>query len=130
MALLLRIGAGVALCLLLSPLSRAQPPMPGMDDLYKAAKAERQVIFGGAIKDENEQRLIAVFERRFPGIAVKYTRRSTEPMVQLVEAERRVNRVSFDLLDLTEPGDVVRWSKQGFLAPVPIPDADKMLPET
>jgi iron(III) transport system substrate-binding protein len=101
-----------------------------MDDVYKAAKAEGQVVFGGAIKEENEQRLMAVFEKRFPGIAVKYTRRSTEPMVQLVEAERRANRVSFDLLNLTEPGDVVRWIKQGFLASVPIPDTDKMLPET
>ena len=51
-------------------------------------------------------------------------------MVQLVEAERRANRASFDLLNLTEPGDVVRWAKQGFLAAVPIPDTDKMLPET
>jgi iron(III) transport system substrate-binding protein len=51
-------------------------------------------------------------------------------MVQLVEAERRANRVSFDLLNLTEPGDVVRWTKQGFLATVPMPDTDKMLPET
>ena len=51
-------------------------------------------------------------------------------MVQLVEAERRANRVSFDVLNLTEPGDVVRWMKQSFLAAVPIPDTDKMLPET
>jgi iron(III) transport system substrate-binding protein len=111
------------------PLAGAQT-IQSMDDLYKAAKAEGQVVFGGAIKEENEQKLMAVFEKRFPGIAVKYTRRSTEPMVQLVEAERRANRVSFDLLNLTEPGDVVRWTKQGFLAQVPIPDTDKMLPET
>src|SRR3982074_1365677 len=51
-------------------------------------------------------------------------------MVQLVEADRRANRVSFDLLNLTEPGDVVRWSKQGFLAKVPVPEAGEMLPET
>jgi len=73
---------------------------------------------------------MAVFQRRFPGIAVKYTRRSSEPMVQLVEAERRANRVSFDVLNLTEPNDVVRWIKQGFLAAVPLPDTDKMLPDT
>jgi iron(III) transport system substrate-binding protein len=51
-------------------------------------------------------------------------------MVQLIEADRRANRVSFDLLNLTEPGDVVRWAKQGFLAKVPVPEADQMLPET
>ena len=100
-----------------------------MDELYAAAKKEGQVVFGGAIKEEHVQKLAAAFNKRYPGIAVKYTRRSTEPMVQLVEAERRANRVSFDVLNLTEPGDVVRWMKQGFLAAVPIPDTDKMLPD-
>ncbi len=127
---LLRIAASAVLLLSLAQAVSAQSGLPSMDELYKAAKAEGQVMFGGAIKEENEQKLMAVFEQRFPGIAVKYTRRSTEPMVQLIEAERRANRVSFDLLNLTEPGDVVRWVKQGFLASVPIPDTDKMLPET
>src|SRR6266567_7435776 len=127
---LLRIAASAALLLSLAQAASAQPGLPSIDELYKAAKAEGQVVFGGAIKEENEQKLMAVFEQRFPGIAVKYTRRSTEPMVQLIEAERRANRVSFDLLNLTEPADVVRWVKQGFLAAVPMPDTDKMLPET
>ena len=125
--LAVRISAGLVLSIACAPFAAAQG-LPSMDDL-QGRKAEGQVVFG-AIKEENEQRLMAVFEKRFPGIAVKYTRRSTEPMVQLVEAERRANRVSFDLLNLTEPGDVVRWIKQGFLAAVPIPDTDKMLPET
>src|SRR5437763_12980097 len=111
------------------PVAMAQN-IPRMDDLYKAARAEGQVMFGGAIKEENEQKLMVVFQRRFPGIAVKYTRRATEPMVQLVEAERRANRVSFDVLNLTEPNDVVRWIKQEFLAAVPLPDTDRMLPDT
>jgi len=29
--------------------------IPNMDDLYKAARTEGQVVFGGAIKEENEQ---------------------------------------------------------------------------
>src|SRR5688572_18974716 len=108
----------------------AQTSTQNMDELYAAAKKEGQVVFGGAIKAEHVQKLAAAFNQRYPGIAVKYTRRSTEPMVQLIEAERRANRVSFDLLNLTEPGDVVRWMKQNFLAAVPIPDTDKMLPAT
>src|SRR5882724_3033008 len=130
MRALLRILAGLMLSVSAASLAGAQSVVPTLDQLYQAAKAEGQVVFGGAIKEENQQKLAAVFQQRFPGIAIKYTRRSTEPMVQLVEAERRANRVSFDLLNLTEPGDVVRWIKQGFLASVPIPDTDKMLPET
>jgi iron(III) transport system substrate-binding protein len=108
----------------------AQSAIPTLDELYQRAKPEGQVVFGGAIKEEHVQKIAAAFGARFPGIALKYTRRSTEPMVQLIETERRANRVSFDLLNLTEPGDVVRWSKQNFLARVQIPDTDKMMPDT
>jgi iron(III) transport system substrate-binding protein len=125
-----KLSVGLILSAALAQLAAAQSSIPTLDELYQAAKPEGQVVFGGAIKEENQQKLAAVFQQRFPGIAIKYTRRSTEPMVQLVEAERRANRVSFDLLNLTEPGDVVRWAKQGFLASVPIPDTDKLLPET
>ncbi len=103
-----------------------------MDELYAAAKKEgpgrvRRRHQGGARAASSPP----PSTKRYPGIAVKYTRRSTEPMVQLIEAERRANRVSFDLLNLTEPGDVVRWTRRRIsLPPVPIPDTDKMLPET
>jgi iron(III) transport system substrate-binding protein len=101
-----------------------------MDSLYAKAKKEGQVVFGGAIKAEHVKKLATAFNKTYPGIAVKYTRRSTEPMVQLIETERRANRVTFDVLNLTEPGDVVRWIKQGFLASVPIPECGKMAPGT
>ena len=91
----------------------AQTGIQSMDELYAAAKKEGQVVFGGAIKAEHVAKLSAAFNKKYPGIAVKYTRRSTEPMVQLIETDRRANRVSFDLINLTEPGDVVRWVKQG-----------------
>ena len=129
------MGARSLLCLTAALIlsvgsASAQTAFQSMDELYAAAKKEGQVVFGGAIKAEHVQKLAVSFNKRYPGIAVKYTRRSTEPMVQLVETERRANRVTFDLLNLTEPGDVVRWVKQGFLAAVPIPDTDKMLPNT
>src|SRR5262245_59415630 len=126
----LKLSIALLLCASFAHNASAQGNIPSLDQLYQAAKAEGQVVFGGAIKEETQPKLAAAFQQRFPGITIKYTRRSTEPMVQLVEAERRANRVSFDLLNLTEPGDVVRWAKQGFLAAVPIPDTDKMLPET
>src|ERR1700709_2849342 len=99
---LLHFTAGFVLSLSWASGAAAQS-VPTMDQLYQAAKPEGQVVFGGAIKEEHVGKLAAAFNKRFPGIAIKYTRRSTEPMVQLVEADRRANRVSFDLLNLTEP---------------------------
>src|SRR5438067_468411 len=86
MRALLRILSGLMLSVSAAPLAAAQSAIPTLDQLYQAAKAEGQVVFGGAIKEENQQKLAAVFQQRFPGIAIRYTRRSTEPMVQLVEA--------------------------------------------
>jgi iron(III) transport system substrate-binding protein len=101
-----------------------------MDDLYKAAKSEGEVVFGGALKEEDAQDLLGKFQERYPGIQVKYTRRATVAFVQLIEADKRANRVTFDVINLTEPGDVARWRKENFLAAVPVPDTDKFLPET
>ncbi len=77
MRALLRIVAGLMLSVSAAPLAAAQYTIPTLDQLYQAAKAEGQVVFGGAIKEENQQKLAAVFQQRFPGIAIKYTRRST-----------------------------------------------------
>ena len=101
-----------------------------MAELHVAAQREGQVIFGGALKEDDTARLIVVFSQRYPGVAVRYTRRSTQPMVQLIEADRIAGRVGFDLVNITEPGDLVRWISQGFLAAIPLPDTALMLPDT
>src|SRR5262249_61591965 len=110
----LRIWAGPMLPVLAAPFAAAQS-IPTLDQLYQAAKPEGQVVFGGAIKEENQQKLAAAFQQRFPGIAIKYTRRSTEPLVQLVEAARRAHRGRLDLLNLTQPRHGGRWAKEGLL---------------
>ena len=84
MRALLQVSVGFVLSISAAKLAAAQSTIPTLDQLYQAAKAEGQVVFGGAIKEENQQKLAAVFQERFPGIAIKYTRRATEPMVQLV----------------------------------------------
>lgn len=119
--------------LLVLPLTLTQgafAQVPSMDELYKAAKAEGAVDFGGALKEDAAQELLLAFSKKYPGIKVTYTRRSTEPMVQLIEADRLANKVSFDLINLTEPADMVRYKKDGFIQPVPLPDRDSLLPGT
>jgi iron(III) transport system substrate-binding protein len=51
-------------------------------------------------------------------------------MVQLIEADRLANKVSFDLINLTEPADMVRYKKENFIQPVALPDRDMLLPGT
>ena len=102
-----------------------------IDELYVAAKPEGRVVFGGAIKESAADELTRAFGKRYPGVQLNYTRRSSEPMVQMVEADKLAGKVSFDLLNLTEPADILRWQKEGFLAKVPMPAlTEKMLPGT
>ena len=127
--LLTTTATRLALTLLSAVPASAQAPLPSMQALHEAALREREVAFGGALKEDDTAKLVAAFAKRYPGVAVKYTRRSTQPMVQLIEADRLAGRVSFDLVNITEPGDLVRWIGQGFLAAVPLPDRELMRPE-
>lgn len=96
------------------------------DALYAAAKAEGAVNFAGAMKQKETETILRVFEKTYPGIKVSYTRRATEPMVQLIEADRLSGNFSFDLINLTEPGEMVRYKTENFLAPVD-PSANEAL---
>lgn len=101
-----------------------------LDELYKAAQGEGPINFGGAMREDATQIIIDAFQQRFPGVMVNYTRRSTEPMVQLIESDRVANRVSFDLINLTEPADLVRWKTDGFTAAFKYAELDKLRPES
>lgn len=118
------------LVLALAPSGGAAAQAPSLDELYHAAKAEGAVDFGGPFKEHAAQELLRAFSKKFPGIKTSYVRRSTEPMVQLIEADRLANKVSFDVINLTEPADMARYKTQGFLQPVPLPDRDMLLPGT
>ena len=119
-------SAVVAATLALTATAHAQDAdLPSLDSLYEGAKTEGEVAFGGAIKEEVGQKLLDAFAAKYPGIKVGYTRRSTEPMVQLIEADRLAGKVSFDVINVTEPADLVRWRDEGFLAAVPVDDNDK-----
>jgi len=117
----------LALLLLLAPgVAMAQ----GDEALIAAAKSEGAVNFAGALKQKETELLLRDFEKEYPGIRVSYTRRSTEPMVQLIEADRLAGRNSFDVINLTEPGELVRYKKEGMLARTePVPN-DQLLPGT
>ena len=100
-------------------------------DLYAAAKAEGGVVnFAGALKQKETETVLKDFEKQYPGIKVVYTRRATEPMVQLIEAGRLAGRNDFDVINLTEPGEMVRYKKEGVITPTTPVSNDELLPGT
>lgn len=116
-----------AALLLLSPLAaHAQTDA----ELYNAAKTEGSVNFAGALKQKETETVLRGFEKQYPGIKVNYTRRSTEPMVQLIEAGRLAGRNDFDVINLTEPGEMVRYKTEGVLAATRPVANEELLPGT
>jgi iron(III) transport system substrate-binding protein len=120
-------AVAVALPVVFASGARAQS---SNEELYKAAKTEGTVLFAGAIDEGAAQTLLKAFSKQYPGISVNYTRRPADAMVQLVEADRLAGKVSFDLINLTEPGDLLRWKKDGFTAAIAFQDIDQLSPET
>ncbi len=118
----------LALLLMLLPLAaHAQSDA----DLYAAAKTEGGVVnFAGALKQKETEIVLKDFEKQYPGMKVVYTRRATEPMVQLIEAGRLAGRNEFDVINLTEPGEMVRYKREGVLTPTTPVSNDELLPGT
>jgi iron(III) transport system substrate-binding protein len=121
------------LLLIWSPLACFAPMVASAqtdDELYAAAKVEGTVNFAGALKQKETDQLLRDFEKRYPGVHATYTRRATEPMVQLIEADRLSGKTSFDVINLTEPGEMLRYKREGFLARTEPVANDQLLPGT
>jgi len=96
------------------------------DTLYAEAKKEGQVRFSGPLTGEEMTNVLKVFEDKYPGVKVVYSRRPTGALVQLMEAERTAGKSSFDLVHLTDPLTFLRWKKENFLLQVDVPETSKM----
>lgn len=131
MSILTKLSVAASMLVFSSVASFAQTVSQDMKPLYDAAKAEGEVRFGGTLAENEIGAVLKAFEEKYPGIKISYTRRSTGPMVQLMEAERRANRTSFDLVNLSEPDAFLRWKEQKYIAKLDgMAEVAQMLPET
>ncbi|MFE6483281.1 ABC transporter substrate-binding protein [Streptomyces sp. NPDC057757] len=96
--LLTALAAVVAL--LATACGGGPPPDPKATDLeglYQEAKAEGEVIWF-APKPESQMRpAINAFQKKYPGIKVKYTNKKAPDLVTQLNVEEAANRVSFDV---------------------------------
>ncbi|PWC19759.1 ABC transporter substrate-binding protein [Brenneria corticis] len=101
-----------------------------LESLYAQAKEKKVISFGGTLREADIKVILESFEAEYPGLKVNYLRRATGPLIQLMEAERRANKTSFDLVNLSEPDAFLRWREQGYVAKVDVPETADLLPET
>ncbi len=84
------------------------------EDLYPLAKKEGTVTYGGSLEEKLVKSSLEAFEAKYPGVKVKYVRKSSGPFMTLIETERQARRVSFDLIRGTEPIDIVTLKLEGY----------------
>jgi ABC-type Fe3+ transport system substrate-binding protein len=115
-------GAACALIGAASPGQAAEPA------LYQAARKEGEVVWYTAlIVTQAVRPLIAAFNRKYPGIEVRYTRADSGPTAIKIMTEARAGKVQsdvFDGIDTTPP-----LVQAGLVEPYVPSDADKYPPE-
>ncbi|WP_284744695.1 extracellular solute-binding protein [Amycolatopsis sp. RTGN1] len=96
----LRLTAVAVLVTLLGTACSEPPPVPGaknLDELYQAAKAEGQVVWFAPKPEAQMRKAIQAFQKKYPGISVKYTNKKAPDLVTQLNVEQAAGRVSFDV---------------------------------
>ncbi len=91
------IGILFAAALLLAPQARAQ----SLDELYKQALKEGGTLnFYGTLAQINAERILPVFEKRFPGIKVNHVDATADKLAARAISEARGGRVFSDIFQM------------------------------
>jgi iron(III) transport system substrate-binding protein len=92
--------------------------------LEKAAKSEGEFVWYTSVNAEDIQRIVELFERRYPFIKVKAVRQTSARMVQRFTAETQAGTFLADILD-TSDSRIEFLRRRGMLQPYYTPLAEK-----
>jgi iron(III) transport system substrate-binding protein len=107
------------LALVTAPAVNAQ----SLDELYKKAQGEGGTInFYGTLAQINAEKILPVFEKRFPGIKINHVDATSDKLVARAVSEARGGRTLGDVFQ-TPLENVVQMHEQGLLLDTNIPEA-------
>ena len=92
--------------------------------LEKAARAEGEFVWYTSVNAEDIQRVLEVFEKRYPFIKAKPVRLTSARIVQRYMAESQANTFLVDILD-TNDAHIEFFRRKGMLQPYYTPMAEK-----
>ncbi|MDH6290460.1 extracellular solute-binding protein [Rhodococcus sp. NM-2] len=75
----------------------AVPDTKNLDELYQAAKAEGEVVWYAPKPEAQMKPAIEAFEKKYPGIEVRYTNKKAPDLVTQLNVEQAAERVTFDV---------------------------------
>ena len=86
-----------------------------IDQLYAAAKAEKEVVLWGAGPTAGYEAAARGFEQQFPGVKVSLMGGFSNVLNAKVEEQFGANKVDTDVLIFQTVQDFVGWNKRGLL---------------
>jgi iron(III) transport system substrate-binding protein len=95
----------LTLCYLASAALAAAPDSPAINALYAKARQEGSLVWAVTGQDAEVLPVIAAFERRFPGITVRYLEAESSELVSRIFLEEQAGHVT---IDVTDPGHTRR----------------------
>ena len=87
----------VACLSLFSAAVQAQTQVPTMDELYKKALPEAGINFYGTLAQVNAEKILPVFEKRFPGIKINHVDITSDNLVARAVTEARGGKTIGDV---------------------------------
>lgn len=98
----------------------AAPPAPTRitPELIEAAKKEGKAVWYNAMEITVAEKLIKVFEAKYPGISVRNERSGSERIFQRLAQERGSNIFACDIVNSADAAHFIVWKRQGWLEPM------------
>jgi iron(III) transport system substrate-binding protein len=112
---LLFLMLGMAMASLIFTFSAMSAAVDDEKALYELAKKEGEVRFAGVFREDPIKAIGDLFSKKYPGIKITYTRKSSAPMIKQVELERMSGINSFDIINLSDNNSFLQWKRDKFL---------------
>jgi iron(III) transport system substrate-binding protein len=110
------------LLLIAALFAAAQARAQSIDELYKKAAGEGAVNFYGTLAQINAEKILPVFEKRFPGVAVKQLDITSDQLVTRATTEARAGKTIGDIFQAPLK-TVLQMRDQKLLLDVTLPES-------
>jgi ABC-type Fe3+ transport system substrate-binding protein len=106
-----------AILMLLLALASGNSPASAetVDQLYAAARTEKNLVLWGAGPTAGYEAAVRAFEQKFPGITVSLTGGFSNVLNAKIEEQIKAGKVETDLVVFQTAQDLVNWNKRGLL---------------
>lgn len=98
-------------------------------DLYKAAKAEGEIVFYTDLRQDTAERVSAFWKENFPEVQLRVTPANSLAIIAQVETEQAAGQHNVDVTHMSQLSVAEVWKQKGIYMPYKTTTIDKFLPD-